>query len=261
MKISAPGAGFSRSRGSTRLVKCLNRASSESAMDAASGSLSNCCRSPPAFRTALAAQPSTPVKDSFQRTLPARLAHSFLTSALISAHGNDESTIVCRRFLARPLRWDSCTRMMSTPCWSFGSWLHDEKSVSTCCQFCIMRTSALSTTHSSIDARKSAADLPDSWSFVTSPRGEQTRTSDPKKSTYSRTDALVTLIPSLKWSSVLPRKSRLWSSGIHRPPPRRRLAPPDWPDCSTSSGSSTSESPSPKSSANRSSLFTASARP
>ena len=64
-------------------------------------------------------------------------------------------------------------------------------------------------------------------------------------------------MPSLKWSSVLPRKSRSWSSGIHCPPVRFRLEP----FSVTSSGESSSESPSPKSSANLSSLLTASTLP
>jgi hypothetical protein len=47
------------------------------------------------------------------------------------------------------------------------------------------------------------------------PNGDATKTSDPKKSTYSRTLAFVTFIPSRKWSSVFPRNTCLWSSGIH----------------------------------------------
>jgi len=43
---------------------------------------------------------------------------------LISALGNAESTTVWRRLAAKPLRCDSCTRMMSVPCASLGSLLH-----------------------------------------------------------------------------------------------------------------------------------------
>ena len=76
--------------------------------------------------------------------------------------------------------------------------------------------------------------------------------SDPKKSTYSRTEAFVTLIPSRKWSSVFPRNIAEWSSGTHRFFFLR---------LSVAAASSSSESPAPKSSAKRSSLDTASARP
>ena len=51
--------------------------------------------------------------------------------------------------------------------------------------------------------------------------------SDPKKSTNSRTEAFVTLIPSRKWSSVFPRNIAEWSSGTHRFFFRRRAVSSD----------------------------------
>ena len=77
--------------------------------------------------------------------------------------------------------------------------------------------------------------------------------SDPKKSTNSRTEAFVTLIPSRKWSSVFPRNIAEWSSGTHRFFFRRRAV--------SAAASAASAAASPKSSARRSSLDTASARP
>ena len=85
------------------------------------------------------------------------------------------------------------------------------------------------------------------------PSGDAMSMSDPKKSTNSRTEAFVTLIPSRKWSSVFPRNIAEWSSGTHRFFFRRRAV--------SAATSAASAAASPKSSARRSSLDTASARP
>mmetsp|Transcript_1385 Transcript_1385/g.5769 ORF Transcript_1385/g.5769 Transcript_1385/m.5769 type:complete len:260 (+) Transcript_1385:850-1629(+) len=140
--------------------------------------------------------------------------------------------------------------MTSTSACFTGILFSASRTVCRCCQFCIAITSAWSITSNSMEARKSAAPGPPSLSFVARPSGDATSMSDPKKSTYSRTEAFVTLIPSRKWSSVFPLNIAEWSSGTQRFFLRRFSV----------SAASPSESK-PKSSANRSNFETASARP
>mmetsp|Transcript_4224 Transcript_4224/g.11378 ORF Transcript_4224/g.11378 Transcript_4224/m.11378 type:complete len:242 (-) Transcript_4224:1438-2163(-) len=134
--------------------------------------------------------------------------------------------------------------MMSTPCCWRGSWFSASITVSTCAQFCMAMTSARSMTSTSMLLRKSlpapaspllpaafaalaaaaVAYLPrstfpaarrlSSASLVAKARGDATMMSDSNKSAKSLMAPRVILMPSLKWSSVLPENKARQSAGL-----------------------------------------------
>mmetsp|Transcript_14280 Transcript_14280/g.36622 ORF Transcript_14280/g.36622 Transcript_14280/m.36622 type:complete len:228 (+) Transcript_14280:610-1293(+) len=213
--------------GHTLRLKCSRRASAACAMGFGTRRSNSCC-------TCTTTDASTPRGSGFHLTAPACDVKCRCTNALISGVVMLDSSTVCRYRRASPLSAHSRTRIMSAPCCSDGTWLRPAATVDRWLQFCINITSARSMTRISTLERKSLASGWPSWrallsssSRVTTPSGDAAMMSACRKSAVSTTDPRVSLMPSMKWSSVLPPKRVLYSGGfstLRRPPSSSSLS-------------------------------------